>query len=611
MPVIVPVTTYYSNILPSDWIAPIEEALDKIGLDIEAARVSWTPEGILLRHILHILENARMDFPLIPGSVLEFEPNDEHPGIELEIRIKDTVVIELKNIGLRLAFSPDFLKGYILNPEPRPIPNDPDYLTYIPATPPQTPQQDENEPTEETVSDEPPGVGFAVGVNFPLLGADFYGNINVDPPNELNFLPYAAMIGDTGVILDFNEPGSTNNAIEFILSDSNLTYSEILASEEEAEEEDTDENDADGSDSEEETGANGISEIESVSDLPPGFRGVRINRLRIFYQKQGANFPPITFRNAAIGNGGFWGEVYLGTPPPTQGPDIRPSKRDLDDLFNQENGTPEHRQDNLPSTIHEEDANGTHSSVTHPVYPINIAGMKAAFQYFGIGFRQSIPEWGSLRGFIFTPLINKWVSLRASIGGPNGDFMLEIGGVGNEGLVNLETDIFKITADSIAYQLKEGVNYAVVSGSIRLKVPPDMNMPEFRAQKISISEKGDVAIEGGWVRAPQQVTLDLGGFKIGIREFGMGTDGDTPETKRQWIGFSGSVQLTEGIPIKGSVEGLKISWATDENLKNFKLAHPGENEINTVNVSLRGIGVELIAKSIERRVPTVGDVIPS
>lgn len=300
--------------------------------------------------------------------------------------------------------------------------------------------------------------------------------------------------------------------------------------------------------------------------LPDEFRGVIVPSATVRYVKPDVDFPTISFRNAAIGTGGFWGEVYLGLPPSDAEP---PSSEALETLF--EDGVPVRR--------------GSDATILEgmELYPVNVMGMRAALQYFGIGFEQSVPVWGGMQGFVFMPFTNTWVRLRASIGGPDGNFLLEVGGTGDEGLINLDTDVFQIIVDSIAYLNKEDINYAIISGSIKLKVPEGLNMPEFKADKISISEKGDIDIEGGWIKAPEQINIDLGGFKIGIREIGLGNEGEeTPATRRQWVGFSGEVQLVEGLPIRGSVEGLKISW----------LQNPPAGAGNDIKVSLRGIAVD-------------------
>lgn len=305
-----------------------------------------------------------------------------------------------------------------------------------------------------------------------------------------------------------------------------------------------------------------------AAGLDETFMGVYLGSATIRYEKEGERIAyQFRIATAAIGDGGFTGEIGLGSP--------EAATRDLGE--------------DLEATLGSLFEGDTAQEVEEPenasiaMYPVNLLGMKMVLQYFGVTFRQSIPTASQILGYVFMPFSDNWVRLRASIGGPNGDFMLEVGGVGEEGLIDLDTDIFQIIVDSIAYQNREGINYAIISGSIRLKVPEGLNMPQFSADKISISERGDIEIEGGWIRAPEQINIDLGGFKIGIREIGLGNEGEeAPATRRQWVGFSGEVQLVEGLPIRGSVDGLKISW----------LQNPPAGMDKDVRVSLRGIAVD-------------------
>lgn len=319
---------------------------------------------------------------------------------------------------------------------------------------------------------------------------------------------------------------------------------------------------------------NGIS--QNSEGLPINFRGVIIPSASVEYKKEGSTFPKISILQAAIGTGGFWGNIQLGSVPNADAYISQASE----ELANQLTAL-------FEETSQGEGNDGSSQTLAGRVYLVNILGMKAALQYFGIGFQQSIPAWGSMQGFILMPFVDKWVKLKSSIGGPNADFMLEMGGVGNEGLINLETTIFKITADSIAYELRNTINYALISGKIKLKQPEALNIPELKVNKISIGSDGSIAIDGGWVRSPEQINLNFFGFNIGIREFGLGEiegigndDKDKEATKRQWLGFSGDIQLIEGLPIKGSVDGLKISW--------------NKQSGQDVQVALRGIGVELV-----------------
>lgn len=262
-----------------------------------------------------------------------------------------------------------------------------------------------------------------------------------------------------------------------------------------------------------------IPEVLEIG-LDESFIGVYIGQAVVRYQKEGdqINYRFVVSRSA-IGDSGFTGEIGLGSLEfATESADI-PVADVLNSLFN---------DDGEALEVDEAD------NETLTLYPVNLLGMKMVLQYFGITFRQSIPTTSQILGFVFMPFADRWVRLRASIGGPNGDFMLEVGGTGDAGLIDLDTDVFQIIVNSIAYQNREGINYAIISGSIRLKLPEGLNMPAFRADKISISERGDIEIEGGWVRAPEQINVDLGGFKIGIREIGIGNEGEeTPTTRRQ------------------------------------------------------------------------------
>ena len=170
--------------------------------------------------------------------------------------------------------------------------------------------------------------------------------------------------------------------------------------------------------------------------------------------------------------------------------------------------------------------------------------------------------------------------MEASIGGPSGDFMLQVGGAGDAGLVDLNNDWFQIIVDSICYELRkneqdESIHFAVINGSVKPKLG-SFDWPTFEVERLAISSEGDIELDGGWVDVPETFTLDFHGFKIDIDQLGMGSE---EEGKRQWFGFSGGIMLVEGVPLSASVEGLKFSWNTN--------GDPG------LKVSLEGIAVHL------------------
>lgn len=295
-------------------------------------------------------------------------------------------------------------------------------------------------------------------------------------------------------------------------------------------------------------------------DWPTDFRGVWIPHATMYYHKAGTRFSPtIELLNVGIGTGGFTGAISLGEYA-RRHEDIATA------VLNKESPLP-------PYLL------GINADDTE------LNEMQVIFQYFGITFEQSIPIAGEITGYLFMPFTDKWMKFMASIGGPNGDFMLEIGGTADAPLISLENELFEIKADSIAYKQDDGIHYAIISGSIKPKIP-GFDWPELKIEDLSVSSEGDISIPGGWITAPEEITLDFSAFKIGISEIGFGNEEveDNEALKRQWLGFSGSLNLVEGLELKASVEGLKFSW--------LKQPNPDPEIGKDLHVSLTGIAVE-------------------
>ncbi len=303
---------------------------------------------------------------------------------------------------------------------------------------------------------------------------------------------------------------------------------------------------------------NDITHIDESIDLPSGFQGVVIGEAQIDYVNEDTeNFPRLNFRNLLIGTGGVGGHVFIGS------------------------------KDNAEDDLSDGQLNGDEPLVPadaeYEFHRVTVNGAQAILQHFGIEFEQSVPKESSINGHMYLPFAEKWFKFKGSIGGPDGDLLINIAGAGDRPLISLDNKWLEIQADSIEYVLKDGIHYAAVSGSVRPKMPEDIDWPKFRVERLMVGSDGSIEIEGGWLDLPESITLDFYGFKIDIAEVGLGNDEiiEDGETKRQqWIGYSGAITLVEGLPISASVEGLKISWFPD---------HPDEDPI----VSLNGIGVEL------------------
>lgn len=290
--------------------------------------------------------------------------------------------------------------------------------------------------------------------------------------------------------------------------------------------------------------------------IPFNFKGLWIGRATFHFIKEGTNFPPIELYKAGIGTSGFSGTVSLGERS--------------------------RAEEDLPESILRPPTDGTPISIPGHLVVLNPEGarvseMSVIFQYFGLTFFQSIPVACLITGHLFMPFADKWMKFKASLGGPDSDFMLEIGGAADAPLISLEHELFEIKADSIAYKLQDEIHYAIITGSIKPKIE-GFDWPEMKVDGLSISSEGDISIPGGWLKAPNEITFDFKAFKIGISEIGFGNEGEEEATKKQWLGFSGSINLVEGLELGASVEGLKFSWLKDRS--------------GPVEVSMKGIAVE-------------------
>lgn len=358
------------------------------------------------------------------------------------------------------------------------------------------------------------------GYNFTFetgLRVNFSGEFNLQSPDLVGLPPF--MISDTGFILDFRESRSSDEptAITFV----NSEIPDAL-----------------------------------IEKVPLGFKGLFIERAFLFYNKpdSGTRLPSIGIQDAAIGSGGFSGNAMIG--------DEREDPAISEEELNREGFDPS-------------DLSGDH------ILGFELAGMQIILWHLRVSFTQSIPDGLLLTGLVYLSFAEKWMKFKAVAGGPNADFMLEVGGAGNEGLVKLEHELFEIKVNSVAYKTKDGIHYAIINGSIKPKLE-GFDWPEMVVNDLSISSQGDISIPGGWLKAPEEITLDFHAFKIGISEIGFGNEGEDPAPQRQWLGFSGSLNLVEGLELKASVEGLRFSWLKEE------LPDGGRD----LQVSLEGIGVE-------------------
>jgi hypothetical protein len=120
-------------------------------------------------------------------------------------------------------------------------------------------------------------------------------------------------------------------------------------------------------------------------------------------------------------------------------------------------------------------------------------------------------------------------------------------------LGSIEIDVDSLSLDKSA----AGVWTLTISGNLIITTP-DLNWPTIELNGLSIDSQGHIKLAGGWINLPNQMALDFYGFHLGLQQLGFGTDASGDK----WIGFSGDIQLVEGLTLGGSVRGLQINLTT-------------------------------------------------
>jgi hypothetical protein len=216
-----------------------------------------------------------------------------------------------------------------------------------------------------------------------------------------------------------------------------------------------------------------------------------------------------------------------------------------------------------------------------------LSGFQCGLRKIEISIVQNCLQRSSILGELFIPYLNKRVGIDLKLG-IKGDFQIALAApqaqnpeegaeLRNDGLLYLKTkDLFEAVLDSFSFQPSDGNPLVHMTGKLRPLVA-NLNWPEFKVRGLLIDSTGKVRVDGGWLDLPEAKTFDFYGFKLELTKFGFGTE----ESGEQWIGLNGAAHLAAGMPIGGSVEGLRIIW----NPKNLPLELP--------RVELRGVGVDL------------------
>ncbi len=267
----------------------------------------------------------------------------------------------------------------------------------------------------------------------------------------------------------------------------------------------------------------------------PDFRGVVLDSVTVHLPDSlsVAGLETISCTNFVIGNGGFSGRI-TGTWSPTW-------------------------TDTIPSG----DGSGT------------LAGFGFGLELVAVEFSQNALVMAQLSGKIALPFFDQVVSVDIGID-QSGGLVLSLADADDDGLLELTVpNVGTLRVSSLAVEIEDGVAAVVLQGSIILTLgSPGIQWPEVELDGLRVDTNGRVQINGGWLTLPTPLALALGGFQVELSQVGFGNT----EDGRRWVGFSGGVTLTAGLPTGASVEGLRVIWDP---------ATGGEPE-----VTLNGVGIQ-------------------
>ncbi|HEX2947599.1 MAG TPA: hypothetical protein VHT96_16800 [Clostridia bacterium] len=220
---------------------------------------------------------------------------------------------------------------------------------------------------------------------------------------------------------------------------------------------------------------------------------------------------------------------------------------------------------------------GTISAETNDL-EVNIYDFDIKLKSLSLSFKHNTLIESSLAGSLKMPFYENEVDVNIGIA-PDNSYILGLS-VQN-GVELTKPDVMTAIVRSLTLGYKDEAGFVELSGSIKpLLWQQVIEWPEFVLEGLSIDTKGRVKIQGGWINFPKQLSLDFHGFSAYISKIGFGSIQGPKDEK--WVGFSGGMKIVEGIPLGGSVEGMKIIWSKDGDVR-FSLDGIGINfEISNV-----------------------------
>jgi hypothetical protein len=212
-----------------------------------------------------------------------------------------------------------------------------------------------------------------------------------------------------------------------------------------------------------------------------------------------------------------------------------------------------------------------------------VFGMQGGLSEIALTLQQNIPVGGGIKAKLRLPFFeNTDEPVDIEIGlSANGHFTVAIDTP--DGLVTIcKPGLFSVTLNSLGFDVLGDTFIARLSGDLTpLFGAPALDWPTVAVKELSIDSDGNVRLEGGWLDLPEQHVFNFYGFQLEISKLGFGkTDDDG-----NWIGFSGGLNLMDGVPAGASVEGLRITWYEDG---------------REPTISFNGVGVEFEVPDVVR-----------
>lgn len=219
----------------------------------------------------------------------------------------------------------------------------------------------------------------------------------------------------------------------------------------------------------------------------------------------------------------------------------------------------------------------------------DLFGFQGGLSSVALEFRQNALVGCDIAGDVYIPWFDTVVGLELGLTGagevtalvrmPHSPHASGVTAGAGPHLISIDVyGVLDINVDAVGFHRPAtGPSTVEVTGSVALHID-GLDLPEVGVKALRIDTDGKVTIDGGWMELPSGTSSPFNGFPLEISKIGFGTEG-TGASTRMWVGLSGAIKLADGLPIGGSVDGLKISWLPSDPL-------------NTLGVTLAGVGLE-------------------